>query len=91
MFVDEAGVEGMVLIVLLGVLLFAAFSVSGYFIVRVSGICSVFESVWAVGAVIIVVVVLFSVIESIVLVIVLGMVFVAFVLVCAGVWFGFER
>lgn len=88
---DEAGVEGMVPIALLGAALLAAFPVSAYLIARASGTQSVLEPAWAAGAAIIAVVALFSVTEPTALAIALGTAPVAFVLACAGAWFGLDH
>lgn len=89
--VDEAGVEGIFPIVLLGSALLAAFPVSAYLIARASGAASVLEPAWATGASIVVVLALFSVTEPTALVIAMGIAPVGFTLACAGAWFGLDR
>jgi len=89
--VDEAGIEGILPIALLGGALLASFPVSAYLIARASGAASVLEPAWATGAAIIVVLALFSVTEPTALVIALGIAPVGFTLACAGAWFGLER
>lgn len=88
---DEAGMDGMLPIALLGSALLSAFPVSAYLIARASGTRSVLEPAWAAGAAIIAVVALFSVTEPTALAIALGTAPVAFVLACAGAWFGLDR
>ena len=89
--VDEAGVEGITPIALLGSGLLASFPVSAFLIARASGAVSVLEPAWATGASIIVVLALFSVTEPTALVIAVGIAPVGFILACAGAWFGLER
>lgn len=89
--VEEAGVEGITPIVLLGSALLVSFPVSAFLIARASGAASVLEPAWATGASIIVVLALFSVTEPTALVIAVGTAPVGFILACAGAWFGLER
>ncbi len=89
--VDEAGVEGIFPVVLLGAALLAAFPFSAYLIARASGAVSVLEPAWATGASIVVVLALFSVTEPTALVIAMGIAPVGFTLACAGAWFGLDR
>lgn len=89
--VDEAGLEGIFPIVLLGAALLAAFPVSAYLIARASGAVSVLEPAWATGASIAVVLALFSVTEPTALVVAMAVAPVGFTLACLGAWFGLER
>lgn len=89
--VDEAGLEGIFPILLLGSALLAAFPVSAYLIARASAAVSVLEPAWATGASIVVVLALFSVTEPTALVIAMGVAPVGFTLACMGAWFGLER
>jgi hypothetical protein len=89
--VDEAGLEGIFPIVLLGSALLAAFPVSAYLIARASAAVSVLEPAWATGASIVVVLAIFSVTEPTALVIAMGVAPVGFTLACLGAWFGLER
>lgn len=89
--VDEAGLEGIFPIMLLGTALLSAFPVSAYLIARASAAVSVLEPAWATGASIVVVLALFSVTEPTALVIAMGVAPVGFTLACVGAWFGLER
>lgn len=89
--VDEAGLEGIFPILLLGAALLAAFPVSAYLIARASGAVSVLEPAWATGASIAVVLALFSVTEPTALVVAMAVAPVGFTLACLGAWFGLER
>jgi hypothetical protein len=89
--VDEAGIEGILPIVILGSALLLAFPVSAYLIARASGAASVLEPAWATGASIVVVLALFSVTEPTALLIAIGIAPVGFTLACAGAWFGLDR
>jgi hypothetical protein len=88
---DEAGVEGILPILILGAALLAAFPVSAFLVARASRAASVLEPAWATGASIVVVLLLFSVTEPTALVIAMGIAPVGFTLACAGAWFGLER
>jgi PrsW family intramembrane metalloprotease len=89
--VDEAGVDGITPIVLLGSGLLASFPVSAFLIARASSAVSVLEPAWATGASIIAVLALFSVTEPTALVIAVGIAPVGFILACVGAWFGLEH
>lgn len=89
--VDEAGLQGILPILILGGALLSAFPVSAYLIARASRAASVLEPAWATGASIVVVLLLFSVTEPTALVIAMGIAPVGFTLACAGAWFGLER
>jgi hypothetical protein len=88
---EEAGMEGILPVLLLAIALLTAFPVSAYLIARASGAVSVLEPAWATGASIIVVLALFSVTEPTALVIAMAIAPVGFTLACAGAWFGLER
>lgn len=89
--VDEAGMQGVVPIALLGGALLAAFPFAAYLVARASGAVSVIEPAWSTGAAIVLVLALFSVTEPTALVIALGVAPVGFALACAGAWFGLDR
>lgn len=89
--VDDAGVEGVVPLALLGTALLVAFPFAAYLVARASGARSVLESAWGAGVAILAVLFLFSVTEPTALVVALAIVPVGFALACVGAWFGLAR